>query len=110
MAGNTIALDNAANISTLSFDYKIDSGERFNIALLCDWSNFYGYYKFTAAGAAEQYSGVTCTMLSNGYIRVTFDIASLNKMTGSPADTLKILYLHGSWTDATGSITNIQYS
>lgn len=110
VAGNTIDLENATNISTLSFDYKIDSGERFNIALLCDWSNFYGYYKFTANGAAEAYSGVSYTVLNNGYIRVTFDVAALTKVSGNPTNTLMHLLLHGSWTDATGSITNIQYS
>ena len=110
MASNTIFLDDAANISTLSFDYKINSGERFNIALLCDWSNYYGYYKFTANGAANAYAGVSYTVLGNGYIRVTFDMAALTTVAGTPTNTLSLLYLHGSWTDATGSITNIQYS
>lgn len=106
----------------MTFEYKIisgqrlyvsidtDSGERFNIALLFDWSNMYGYYKFTATGAAENYAGVSVISLGDGYFHVEFDMATLTKVNGAPNSAITFLAFHSAWTDAAGHIYNVQFS
>ena len=104
----TIVLDNSAALSSLIFDYKIVDGEKINIALMQDWENFFGYYEFGTEGANDTYEGVTTEVLSDGYIRATFQLNSLNKMTGAPSTVLSMLYIRDVWTDANGFIDNIQ--
>ena len=104
----TIVLDNSAVLSSLIFDYKIVDGEKINIALMQDWENFFGYYEFGTEGANDTYEGVTTEVLSDGYIRATFQLNSLNKMTGAPSTVLSMLYIRDVWTDANGFIDNIQ--
>ena len=106
----TILLNNKDALVTLSFDYNIVDGERFNIALMQDWSNYFGYYKFNATGAAEAYAGVTTEVLEDGYIRVTFDMATLTKVAGAPTNVIDFLLVYGAWTDANGYIDNVQFS
>lgn len=102
----TIELGNTEELATLSFDDKFLSGT-FNIALMPDWDNSFGYFAFDANGNIDPYDGITCEKLENGYIRATFDMAKLTKYSGSPAKVIEFLYVRGNWTDATGEITNI---
>ena len=104
----TIQLNNTETLSTVSFEYKIMDGTKFHIALMPDWSNFYGYFSFGVNGANDTYAGVTTEMLDDGYIRVTFDIAALTKIAGAPNGAVQFLYVRGSWTDADGYIDNVQ--
>ena len=99
-----VMLDNTDVLDKLSIDYKITSGEQFHLALMEDWSNFYSYYVFTANGPKEAYTGVTYETLKDGYIRVTFDIAALDKINGNPTGAIQFLYIRGNWSDASGFI------
>ena len=101
-----IDLEVVENLTSLSFDYKVTSGT-FNLALMPDWDNYYGYFAFDAGGDVDPYDGVTVENLDDGYKRVTFDLAALTKYSGSPSKALTFLYIRGAWTDATGVIKNI---
>ena len=112
VAGVSKAIDpeNLGELEAISFEYKIVDGEKFNIALLPDWSNFYGYFAFGVDGANETYAGVTTEKLEDGYIRVTFDMASLTKVSGTPTAEIDFLYIRGSdWSNANGYIDNVQF-
>ena len=100
----TITLENTEVLDTLSFEYKITRGEQFHLALMEDWSNFYSYYIFTANGPRDTYAGVTYETLKDGYIRVTFELAALDKINGNPTGAISFLYLRGNWSDASGFI------
>ena len=105
--GLTIDLPNDQAVTTLTFDYKIDSGEYFNIAWMSDWSNWFGYFKFNASGAANTYDGVTTRDLGDGTIRVYIDFSKVTAIQNTPTNILKILYIRGSTTTANGTISNI---
>ena len=99
----------------VSFDYKIDGeGEIAAIIRGTEWLKFYGDYRLTAEGEKTDYLGITTEKLSDGYIRVTFDLAALdrsgciNNRDGAPSDVSLIdIY---DWTTANGYIDNIQVS
>ena len=101
-----IQLDNDKALTGLTFDYKVTSGT-FNIALLPNWENYYGYFAFDEYGNVDAYDGVTCKDLGNGYYRVTIDLDVLNKKFGNPDSAIAFLYVRGAWSDANGEITNI---
>ena len=105
----TIIIDNTDNLLNLSFDYKIDCGEKLNVALLPDWDNYYGYFELNTNGPVDPYEGITSEVLEDGYVRVIFDISALAKMNGTPTSAITMLYIRGDWTDASGCIENIQY-
>ncbi|MBR5570651.1 MAG: DUF4091 domain-containing protein [Oscillospiraceae bacterium] len=104
----TLPLNCSEELESVSFDYKVTSGS-FNIALLPDWSNYFGYFAFDAAGMVDNYDGVTVETLDDGYIRATFDLSALTKYTGTPGAVLDCLYVRGDWSDATGYIDNVQF-
>ena len=106
----TIALDNTEVLESISFEYKITDGSHFQIALLPDWNNFYGYFKMMADGPEGAYDGMTWETLEDGYIRVNFDISALTRMTGTPAATISMLFINGSYSTANGYIDNVQYT
>ena len=105
-----IEFKNTEVLETVSFEYKVVDGERFNLALMKDWSSFYSYYAFNATGAIENYAGVTTETLEDGYIRVTIQVAELNKVNGSPDGVIDFLYIRGDWSDADGYIDNVNYT
>ena len=112
-AGEDTIIDvvNTDKLSSISFDYKITDGEKFNIALLCDWSNYYGYYAFNAKGSIGTYNGVTTTRLDDDYVRVTMNIAELTALGNTPNGIIDFLYIRGGeWSDANGYIDNVQFS
>ena len=65
---------------------------------------------FDVNGNVDPYDGVTLETLSDGYIRVTFDMTKLTKWNGSPSSVINFLYIRGAWTDASGYIDNIQFA
>ena len=95
-------------MSIVSFEYKIESGEYFNVALMPNWSSYYGYFQLDAEGT-NIYNGVSYEKLSDGYIRVTFDMAKLTKVSGTPTVAIDFLYIRGSFTNASGYIDNVQF-
>ena len=102
-----IPLNNTKPLSSLSFEYKIESGEKFAIALMPNWDSYYGYYNFCSTGMVDEDSGVTAEMLEDGYIRVTMDMAALTKRNGDANATISFLYIRGVFSDANGTIRNI---
>ena len=109
-ADKTIMLENTEVLETVSFEYKVTDGEKFNLALLKDWHNFYSYYVFTANGPSQSYQGVSYEVLSDGYIRVTFELAALDKITGNPTGVIDFLFIRGGWSDVNGYIDNVSYT
>ena len=73
-----------------------------------NWSSFYGYFELNAEGT-NIYNGVTYEKLSDGYIRVTFDMAKLTKVSGTPTTAIDFLFIRGNWSDASGYIDNVQF-
>ena len=91
---------------TINIDFRFNSAKDtyINFMLGDGWSNFYGYYRLNATGAlAENYAGISATLLEDGYIRVTVVLSELTKVNGSPAK-IDLIYLHGGWTTAEGYI------
>ena len=105
-----IEFKNAEVLETISFEYKVVDGDKFNLALMKDWSNFYSYYAFNATGSVQNYTGVTTETMVDGYIRVTIQIAELNQVTGSPDGVIDFLYIRGDWSDVNGYIDNVSYT
>ena len=105
--GATISLDNDQAVTRMTFDYTIESGEYFHIALMPDWDSFFGYFKFDANGAVGSYAGVVTQKLAERSFRVYIDLTAVTTMTGTPSNVLNILYIRGDWTTANGSIRNI---
>ena len=108
-------LDAAGDYSTLSFEYKLNgSGELAAIIRGSKWSTFYGDFRLTENGEKVDYAGITTEKLADGYIRVTFDIAALQRSgcadnrNSAPVD-LKLIDIY-QWTTVDGYIDNIQYS
>ena len=103
----TILLDNTKQLSKLSFDYKLENGEKFSLGVMPGWENYFGLFDFNQNGPVDSYDGITSELLENGYIRVTFDLALLTKVSGNPGTAIEFLYINGAYTTANGEITNI---
>ena len=97
-------------INTLYFDYKITSGEKFSVALMPNWSSYFGYYAFTATGAQTAYNGITTEALDDGYIRVTIKMSALTAKVGNPSAVIDFMFLNGGTSNAKGYIDNVQYT
>ena len=104
----TVEFENSKKLSSMSLDYKITSGEKFSLALMVDWNNFYGVFDFTAEGTSHPIDGVSTEALSNGYIRATFDLHAITKYSGKPSGIVTMLYVRGDWTTANGIIENVK--
>ena len=105
-----VTLDNSERLATLSFRYKITSGEKFALALMPEWTSYYGYYEFLASGPGGEYNGVTAESINDGYILVTFDLKALDLINGTPTTALTMLYIRGEYTTATGVIEDISWT
>ena len=107
-------LDEPGAWDYVSFEYKIEgTGELAAILRGTTWTTYYGDFRLTAAGEKQDYPGVTTEVLEDGYVRVTFDIAQLNRSgcvdnrNNAPVD-IKLIDIFGAWTTAEGYIDNIQ--
>ena len=110
---NFYYLDEAAAYDYLSFDYKtVGDGEVAVIIRGSKWSTFYGDFRLNATGEKTDYPGITTEMLDDGYVRVTFDLAALqrtgcvNNRDTAPVD-VKLIDIY-NWTTVGGYIDNIQ--
>ena len=106
----------AGNWDVVSFEYKTEgAGQVVAILRGSAWGKtYYGEYRFNEFGETVDYPGVTTEALQDGYIRVTFDVAQLNR-TGcvdnrdlGPADIAWIDIFN--WTTVNGYIDNIQFT
>lgn len=95
----------ATDTVTMDVKFTTASNTYLNIALLTDWSNFYGYFEIKADGSlGSAYDGILVYPLNDGYMRVEFDLASLSKYSGTPSN-ITILYIRGSdWTTGSGYV------
>lgn len=112
----TIRVDCPNNVETLSFEYKVTGGTHFYIAALDhSWSKYYGYFMFDTNGVSEQYRGIACEKLEDGYYRVTLTLSELNRTNNSfdrnnaPAQ-IGLIYILGRINEADGYIDNISWT
>ena len=91
--------------NTVIFDYNITEGEVMQFALLQDsvGSAYYGRFILTATGEKTDYAGVEVTALSDGYYRVTVNVAEVTESNGIPT-VLSTFYIRGSGTTASGYV------
>lgn len=90
------------------FDSDMGSSNNVNfyIADSSSCNKCYGNFSITYKGLVDSYNGVTFEKLSTGYCRVTLDIDSLTRTSGSGAPTTSIYsYLRGNWSHANGLVS-----
>ena len=116
--GTTITFDNAAYYM-ISFDYKL-LGEGTMSVILRDPNNWtskvYGDYTFNTTGLAYTYgnyqSGITCSVLEDGYVHVTMKLSELQRSglvdnRNAAPENIGVLDIY-SWTTVGGYIDNVQ--
>ena len=102
--------------SVVEFDYKIisESGTTFSFALLdtesSGWSLFYGLFDISASGG--NFSGMTFSTLSDGYIHLTINVSQLTKSgnlnnLNSAPEAFNIIFIRGGFSTATAYIDNV---
>ena len=95
---------------TLYVDYKFTTSADTKMVLMFGhgWSDYFGYYEFYSDGRlGGSYSGVSITLLSDGYYRITFVLSQLNKIGGGSLENItdiSLLYIRGSYTTASGYV------
>lgn len=94
---------------TITLDIKFDNIDSRKICFMLGetWNSYFGYFTFKDNGElGEQYDGVTKTLLSDGYYRLTFDLGKLTKQNDKPLPTeyIDFIYIRGSYTTGSGLI------
>ena len=88
----------------IDFKFTTDSSTSLHFILGDGWSDYFGYYKVNANGTlGGNYPGVSISLLTDGYVRVTLVLSELTNVTGSP-EKINLFYIHGSWTTAEGYV------
>ncbi|MBR2048212.1 MAG: hypothetical protein IJ960_06395, partial [Oscillospiraceae bacterium] len=102
------------NYATISFEYKLTTDGEINVMLRSPSDTpYYGGFEFNANGEVQNYAGVECEKLDDGYIRVTVTTADVERTNNKdnldsiPATVSKICIYRDS--TASGYIDNIQY-
>ena len=102
------------NYATISFEYKLTTDGEINVMLRSPSDTpYYGGFKFDANGEVQDYAGVECEKLDDGYIRVTVTTADVERTNNTdnldniPATVSKICIYRDS--TASGYIDSIQY-
>ena len=98
--------------TSLTFYYKIVTGDKFALAIIGDdWgTNYYGYLEFTANGAQGNYAGVTCVEQPDGYFFVTITFAEVTKINGSAPDKVQSFYIRGEYSKAQVYLDEISFN
>ena len=108
---STIELDNHKELETLTYEYKLLSGDSILMCLMSEfsgWIPYYGDYALTDPGTA--YEGVSYETLPDGYTRVTFTISQLEYFGEKPEAAINILLFNLDGADVTGYIRNVRYT
>ena len=95
------------------FEFYIDGSDYFNVVILNNWSNGYGYFQLSNSSVGSPYNGVEVTSIDDGWKAVTimFNAVADSKVFGdSRPETVDMLYIRGSWTTATGFIDHLEFS
>ena len=96
----------------VSFEYKITSGADtvVNICILDGkWANYYGYFEFGVSGATEDYDGVLCESIADGYVSVSIRFNEVTVHSGKIPSATAILYSRSLNTTANGIIKNVVF-
>ena len=103
----------AREYNKVYFEFYIDGNDYFNIVILNNWSNGYGYFQLDNNSVGTPYNGVEVIARDDGWKAVTimFNAVSDNKVFGgSRPETVDMIYIRGSWTTATGFIDHLEFS
>ena len=95
------------------FEFYIDGSDYFNVVILNNWSNGYGYFQLSNSSVGSPYNGVEVTSIDDGWKAVTImfnAVADGKVFGGSRPETVDMLYIRGSWTTATGFIDHLEFS
>ncbi len=113
---DTYFYQSEGDYNVVSFEYKtVGEGELAAIIRGSSWTKYYGDFRLTQSGEKIDYPGVTTEVLEDGYIRVTFDLPTLNRtgcvdnLNNAPSD-IGLIDIFGAWTTVDGYIDNIQLS
>ena len=92
-----------------TFDVKFDDPSSENVVCFMlgqEWAKYYGYYKVKGDGTLnDTYNGVSIITLSDGYYRVTLDIAQLTKIDDTEPDGyINLFYIAGRYSTGGGYI------
>ena len=115
VAGTGVTTGTPTAYETVTFDYKLTSDGVMGVVLrgADAWLSFYGEFYFNIYGESVDYAGISTKVLSNGYIRVTMNLAELTRSgcvdnrDGAPAN-VGVLDIYGGFTTAEGVIANIK--
>ena len=115
VAGTGVTTGTPTAYETVTFDYKLTSDGVMGVVLrgADAWLSFYGEFYFNIYGESIDYAGISTKVLSNGYIRVTMNLAELTRSgcmdnrDGAPAN-VGVLDIYGGFTTADGVIANIK--
>lgn len=68
------------------------------------WSDFFGYYELNKS--KNSYTGLSYEELVDGYLRCSFKLSELTKLSASgiKPSFINLFYLRGGWTNANGFI------
>ena len=104
--------DELKDYSSVTFYYKIESGEKLVLAIVGEnWStNYYGYLTFTASGPEGKYDGVTCVGQADGYYFVTLNLHELTRISGNAPDAVQSFYVRGAYTTANVYIDEVSFN
>ena len=79
-----------------------------NIMIGNGWENWLGYYTVYARGIlGENYNGVTLYSLEDGYYRIMFNFAQMDKLGGGSFENItqiNLVYIRGNWSNASGYV------
>lgn len=106
----TLHLDRQYSLDeTITIDIKFDNVDSQKICFMLGetWNSYFGYFTLKDNGElGEKYTGVTKTLLSDGYYRLTFDLEKLTKQSDKPLpeEYINFIYVRGSFTTASGLI------
>lgn len=91
---------------SLVIDYKITSGNHFNIMFGDGWNIYFGYYEINDSITSDNYNGIMVTKLNDGYTRLTITFSKLTKsnLADQKPVNISLIYIRGSFTDASGFI------
>lgn len=95
------------------FEFYIDGDDYFNVVILNNWTNGYGYFRLDNSSVGSPYNGVEVTSMDDGWKAVTImfnAVADSKVFGGSRPETVDMLYIRGNWTTATGFIDHIEFS
>ena len=98
----------SAGSMTIDICFTSGAGTYINIMIGNGWQDWYGYYEVNSNGSLSgSYNGVSISTLQDGYYRLTFNFAEIDKLGGGSAeniDQITLVFIRGAWSTASGYI------